>query len=85
MSSNLLNNLLGRSNSLTPVKSVLGILRQGNGNFSVTLFREYADGNRAGSNIGMNFRSVGDASEFAFSQSAQHAASVVVLASAKAA
>ncbi|GJD43964.1 hypothetical protein AFCDBAGC_1826 [Methylobacterium cerastii] len=80
-----LANVLGRSVSLLPVKSVLGIRRQGNGNFAVTLFHEYADGKRAGSDLGMNFRSVADASEFASSQAKQHGAPVVVLASAKAA
>lgn len=60
-----LDNLLGRSDSLTVVKRGIGITRQGNGNFAITLFSLYADGQRGQSRIGENFGSLVEAEAFA--------------------
>lgn len=70
MSRQFLDNLLGRSDSLKPVRQAIGIHRQGNGNLSISIFSEYADGQRGQSNIGMNFAALQEASAFAAEQAA---------------
>lgn len=64
----LFNNLIGHSDSLTVVKRGIGITRQGNGNFAITVFSLYADGQRGQSRIGENFSSLADAETFAAEQ-----------------
>lgn len=58
-------NLLGLSDSLTPAFRAIGIHRQGNGNFAVSIFSEFKDGKRGQSQIGFNHRTLGDAEVFA--------------------
>lgn len=73
MAHDFLNNLLGRSNSLTLVRRTVGVRRQGNGNFAVTTVSEWADGSKSHADIGLNFRSQGEAKAFAASQIAKAA------------
>jgi uncharacterized protein YpbB len=68
---NFAANLLGRSDSLTVVKQGIGITRQGNGNFAITLFSLYADGKHGQSTIGENFRSLAEAQALATRESAR--------------
>ena len=83
MTAQLFNNLIGLSNSLTPVKQAIGIHRQGNGNLKITVFSVYADGQRGQSDIGENFRGLQAARAFADEQAtARGIARVVVLPSA---
>ena len=67
----LFANLIGASDSLTVVKQGIGITRQGNGNFAVTLFSLYADGQRGQSRIGENFGSLAAAEAFASQEAAR--------------
>lgn len=82
----LFDNLTGRSASLTPAFRALGIHRQGNGNFAVSIFTEWKDGKRGSSQIGFNHPTLGDAEVFANSQAETLGiATVRVLSSALAA
>lgn len=86
MTAQFLDNLLGRSDSLTVVGRAIAITRQGNGNFAVTVFTSYKDGKRGQSQIGFNYKSLDSAQAFAAEQAPVYGGcKVVTLPSALAA